>query len=261
MSTQDQMKIVHEIVNNAIDYIESNPGYLGLLLCEGTPTSLDIKLYRKVYPKLHVLPAGGCSDIQRMLQSVKKRMRGYPTFGIIDRDARTKYEVRKLSKRGIFCTKLPFIENIISSPEIVRLLGKYKGINIDEGIEKVQDKLLMLLSSSLRDTLPVNISHPPEQKVSSITFTIKLENGQVIEKTVSSSNIIYAYRDKAVANETADIFGIIGRRRYYKFFEECLEDPVLCEKILKCAKTYLPDIEMKLNEELSKSKGITNDSN
>ena len=42
MSTQDQMKIVHEIVNNAIDYIESNPGYLGLLLCEGTPTSLDV---------------------------------------------------------------------------------------------------------------------------------------------------------------------------------------------------------------------------
>ena len=83
----------------------------------------------------------------------------------------------------------------------------------------------------------------------------------MIEKIVSSSNIIYAYRDKAVANETADIFGIIGRRRYYKFFGECLEDPVLCEKILKCAKTYLPDIEMELNEELSKSKGITNDSN
>lgn len=249
MNKPEQMHVVKQIVADAEAYIESHPQYVGLLLCEGTFTSPDVKLYRKVYPYLHVVPAGGWSDIRRIIGSVRKRMNGFPVFGLIDRDAKSKNEVGKLREKGIYCTKLPFIENIISAPEIVKIIGKYNGIDVDKELENVKEKLLYLLSANLRDSLPVNIFQPEEEAIASINISIKLENGQVIEKNVSKANIIYAYRDKAVANETADIFGIIGRRSYYKFFINCLENPRLCEQIVKRARTYLPEINVKLEDD------------
>ena len=237
---------IKEIVGNAQEYVKIHPEYVGLLLCEGNADSIDVKLYRKVYPYLHVVPSGGWPQIKGIFSSVKSRMNGFPVFAITDRDAKFKNEVRELEKVGIYCTKLPFIENIISAPEIVKTIGKYYDMELECGIDYVKEKLLYLLSASLRDTLPVNILHSEEDAVASITFTINLKSGKNIEKTVNESNIIYAYRDKAVANETADIFGIVGRRSYYRFFAECLDDPELCERIVRRARTYLPDIQFEV---------------
>ena len=36
--------------------------YDGVLLCEGSENSIDIKLYSKVYLDLLVIPAGGCTE-------------------------------------------------------------------------------------------------------------------------------------------------------------------------------------------------------
>lgn len=244
MPNEEQMRKVKEIVAYALNVLDSTIQYEGILLCEGTFTSVDVRLYQKVYPSLLVIPIGGCSDIIKLFVPIKKRMCGYSTFGLIDRDALSKSEVRRLRKMGIYCTKLPFIENIISAPEIIRILCKEKGCDYEESTFKIRAKLLHILSRKLRDALPINIPIGENEPITSITIRIKKCDGTFVEKTVDENNIIYSYRDKAVANETADVLRIVGRKKYYDFFIKSLENPEISEKIVHCASAYLPEIEL-----------------
>lgn len=59
---------------------------------------------------------------------------------------------------------------------------------------------------------------------------------------------MYAYRDKAVANETALSLGIIGRKRYYQYFKNCMGNPAFRAGILKCISGYLPIIKLENDE-------------
>ena len=246
MSEKDQYTLAKQIISRMLEVFEANPDkYIGILLCEGTETSVDCKLYQAVYPLVLVIPVGGWSDVKRLHAIIKKKLKNcYPIYGMIDRDSRSKGEIKKLKATGIYCTKLPFIENVISCPEIVTLLAEEKGFNPTSSVNEIQKSLMHVLSQKLRDALPINIPIGEQEPLTSITIKIQKKNGVVIEKTVDEANIMYAYRDKAVANEAADVLRIVGRKNYYQFFIKCLDDEVLGPKLVKCAAKFLPIIEL-----------------
>lgn len=107
--------------------------YVGVLLCEGEMNSLDVKLYSKVYPYLLVIPLGGWTDVAKLLRSIQKRNEDIKIFGLIDRDSNSKMKIKKLRQNeNIYCTKLPFIENVICNPEIIKVICEYKGIDYNK---------------------------------------------------------------------------------------------------------------------------------
>lgn len=242
MPTPEQMKVVRSIVKYALDVFDKTVQYEGLLLCEGTVTSPDVHLYQKVYSNLLVVPVNGCTEIRKLIFSIRKRMMGYPVYGIIDRDSLSKKEIKAWKEKGVYCTKLPFIENIISCPEILKIFCEKHGKDYNEETQKVRMALLHLLTGKLIDSLPINIPIRDDEPIKSIAIKIVKNDGNVVEKVVDMENIIYAYRDKAVANETAYALGINGRTKYYEFFIQCLEDEELAEKIVKSAAAHLPSI-------------------
>ena len=97
-----------------------------VLLCEGKYDSIDYMIYKEVYPEFIVIPSEGCTDIKNLMPFMKKYCE-YKTFGLIDRDNNSKKRIRALAKdKKIFCTKLPFVENIICCPEVLKIISKLK---------------------------------------------------------------------------------------------------------------------------------------
>lgn len=236
-----QMKTVKKILAKAVPLIIEHE-YQGIILCEGDENSIDMSLYSAIYPNYYVAPVGGCTDVIPIQRSLKRRAYGIPVYGIIDRDSLSKSNIRRYQQEGIYCTKLPFIENIISSPEIVQIICEENQVIPDNRYGDVSEVLMKLLCKKLVYALPINIDVEDEKEVSSVTVRFEKKDGTVIEKKVDPSNVMYVYRDKAVANETARILGINGKRKYYEFFKKCLDDPKLAPKILKSVSRYVPEI-------------------
>lgn len=241
--TQNHVKIAKQIVDNELEEVIAGR-YKGILLCEGEVGSVDVFLYQKIYSLLKVIPVGGCTDVMRILSALKKRALGYPVYGIIDRDSLPKEQIRLYKENDIYCTKLPFIENIISSPEVVNVVCKSMKMDGKKSVKNVSQELLQLLTRKLLYALPINFPIRKFEKIKSVTITFEKADGTVVSKKVDETGVMYSYRDKAVANETARILGINGKKKYYEFFKKCLQNPELCEEILKSVRNYLPEIEL-----------------
>ncbi|MBQ6860558.1 MAG: hypothetical protein IJO08_02815 [Clostridia bacterium] len=243
MTTGGCPETAKQVVAYALDVLDREEKYLGVVLCEGVWGGIDVTLYQEVYPQLLVIPCGGCEHVLKFIPTVRKRLYDYTVVGLIDRDSRPKKEIRELGKEGVYCTKLPFIENIISCPEVIRILAPKRGYDPDEVLEKIERNLLSMLCKKLRNSLPINIPFANEETE---TFSVKIQitstTGECVEKFVDRGSVLYAYRDKSVANETSFMLGLHGRKKYYEFFSDSLNDPELRDDLLKCANKFLPEI-------------------
>ena len=215
---------------------------LGVLLCEGDDNSLDVKLYSKVYPYLLVIPEGGFADIKKTLPCVKNQI-DVPAYGLIDRDGISKKEIIDLqSFKNVYTTKLPFLENIICTPEMIKIGALYLGIDYRMALKKVRENAMSSLSRKIKDTLPVNISISRDEIVESVQIIIVKEDGCIMQKTVSEANVLYTYRDKTIASYVAEAFGLHGRQDYYSFIEKLLAEPNIANQVINVARSYLPQI-------------------
>lgn len=249
MSKGEMQNKANAIISEILGISDFSKRYDGILICEGTNSSLDWKLYQAVYPCLKVYPAGGWSQVIQVVQIIRRKLKPLRVFGIIDRDSRSKGEIKELrNKEKIYCTKLPFIENIISSPEVLQVLTQEKNFGNPNALEEIQKKLLHILSRRLRDALPINLPIREDEGLEAITIRIKKSNGVILEKTVDATNIMYAYRAKAVVNEVSDALQIVGRRNYYQLFLRYLEDPKVRLKLIKCVMGFLPEIVIERND-------------
>lgn len=219
--------------------------HVGVLLCEGNENSIDVKLYSKVYPYLVVIPIGGCTDIIKLIRSIRKRNQDKKVFGLIDRDANSKKEIRKLrEEKGIYCTKLPFIENIICTPEIIRIFCNYLNLDYEETIKAIKESLLKSWINKLKDAFPMNVSISRDDLIECATISIKKKDGTIVEKAIDESNILYRYRDKTIASIVADALSIKSRVAYYNFVAEMLDESSISHDLLKAVRAYLPMIKV-----------------
>ncbi len=232
-------------VDQLCDYIEENfneETHLGVLLCEGDDNSLDAKLYQAVYPYLLVIPAGGFADIKKLLPCVKNRIE-VPSYGLIDRDGISKKEINELKNtKQVYCTKLPFLENIICTPEMMKIGARYLNLDYRKALKTVRENAMSSLSRKIKDTLPVNISVSRDDIVESVQIVIVKDDGCIMEKTVSEANVLYTYRDKTIASHVSEAFGLHGRQDYYDFIVKLLADPTVSGEVINVARSYLPQI-------------------
>lgn len=225
------------------NYDPSN--HIAVLMCEGNENSIDVKLYSKIYPYFYIIPSGGCSDITKLIHSIRKRNDDKLVLGLIDRDANSKKEIRILEKeKEIYCTKLPFIENVICTPEVIKVLCRYLNLDYKQTIKSIKESLMKAWINKLKDAFPMNVSISRDDLIESASISIKKKDGTIVEKTIDESNILYRYRDKAIASIVADSLMLKGRQAYYEFIKEKLDDPLISHDLLKAMKNYLPTIKV-----------------
>lgn len=101
-----------------------------VLLIEGKDTSsLDKKLYSRLFPDYNVISVDSCSKVIECTKAYNalSDLNYVVVKGIIDRDRRSDDEIKTLNKENVFCPEVAEIENLFLLPEI---------------IEKVADQLM-----------------------------------------------------------------------------------------------------------------------
>lgn len=228
-----------EIAKTCAETILSNNDKKGVLLCEGLETSIDVAVYSVVYPNLIVIPSNGCTDVIHMVPRIRKYS-DFLVLGIIDRDSRSKSVVNSLAKQGIFATKLPFIENIICCPEVLKVICREKGLDYQSIIREIRSDLTNVLAEKLRYLNPFNVEIPAEQEISSVRITI-VSKDRTVNKSIDLDNVMYTFRDKTIVSKVADAMGFRSKDVYYQFIAQELNGR-LKNKLTSIMSRYLPII-------------------
>lgn len=241
----DHRRILNEIECWALNEVEKEDPKLGVLLCEGTDTSVDKDVYEVVFPDLLVVPVGGCTNVTRYLTPLRRRLaiHGMYAYGIIDRDALSKSEVKKLFDiNGVYTTKLPFIENLICTPEILKYVCMYKGRDYETVLNQVQEELLKTLWKKLKEALPINLGIEKNERIISLSIGASTKK-KSINKDVEAGNILYSYRDKVITSIIGSHIGIKGKKEYYQMIRDMLAKPKYREEMAKAFARFVPKFE------------------
>lgn len=100
-----------------------------VLFVEGTADSYDTKLYSEIYEKYYVVPCGSCSRVIAQTKAMKAnpQLHHLKVYGIIDRDYRSEYELKKLEEDGIYTLKVAEIENLFLVEELLNVVNTIMG--------------------------------------------------------------------------------------------------------------------------------------
>lgn len=90
-----------------------------VLFVEGEDSSLDLAIYRLIFPNVSVIAKGSCRNVEQSVVG----LRGIPSvhwvkaWGLIDNDRRTPAEIEKLQNSGIFALACFSVESLYYHPE------------------------------------------------------------------------------------------------------------------------------------------------
>ena len=167
------------------------------------------------------------------------------TFGIIDRDNHSKKGIRYLAREeNIYCTKLPFIENIICCPEVLKVISPICGKDYSTIIKQIRTSLAEILADKLKLLNPFNVSFPDDEEIQMFTITIVTKNNVVVHKVVNLANIMYTFRDKVIVVQVAYILGLHSKDTYYDFIRDLLYSKDYGEYLVSIMSKYLPEIKI-----------------
>lgn len=243
MNSNERRKYFSKYVTDySAEIIKHDKNKKGILLCEGTESSMDVVIYSEIYPHLVVVPANGCTDIRKLMPFMKKYSE-YPVFGIIDRDNCSKRQILSMAKNEhVFCTKLPFIENIVCCPEVLKIVTREYGVDYSKVLCDVRNNLANILVEKMSLLNPFNIDLPQDKELQFISITI-MTKSSVVHKKIDLSNIMYTFRDKVIVSEVANSMGFRSRNEYYSFLKNLLRGDKKCSILFAIAK-YLPNIKV-----------------
>ena len=234
---------VKDVIQRTLHECEDSK--IGVILCEGTEDSIDKAVYSAVFPDFVIIPLGSCCTVSKFLYRVRKKLAVYGlyAFGIIDRDALTKREIKKLKEeKCLYTTKLPFIENIICMPEVIEYLCEVKKLDYGRIIYRIEDELIRTLWRQLKESLPINIGLPKEEKIETVSVRVATKQNKA-EKIVDRASILYAYRDKIIVTIVGSAFGSPYKKEYYEEIKLLLQQEEHRSRLVKIMMNYLPKLE------------------
>ena len=241
----DCKSMSNELYDWAFDESERGGQKIGVLLCEGDESSVDYAIYSLIFPSLMVIPVGGCVNVMKCIEPLRKRLTPIKmyVFGIIDRDALSKREIKELyKKKGVNTTKLPFIENIICSPEVIKCVCKSRDIDFDSFLHELQVEVMKYLWRRIKDRVPINLSIGKEELIEALYIQAKTSNRTVC-KEVGPTNVLYAFRDKAIASIIGSKLGLKGKKGYYSVILDLIQKEEYKDELRHAFSKYIPKLE------------------
>jgi hypothetical protein len=153
---------LHEVEPDGSLPEEARKAILGgrqdVLFIEGRSDSLDLALYRLLFPDWQLLPVGGCDLVIRSVTGLRESEAHHwiNPIGIVDRDGRSEEERASLSSRSIHALPVSEIENLYLDPQLLEAVAEKQsttiGVLADEMIESARQSILSELTTA--GTLP-----------------------------------------------------------------------------------------------------------
>ena len=237
--------IVSDIYDWACKEVSKKDGKIGVLICEGDENSIDEAVYELVYPNLLVVPVGSCAAVMRLLPKLRRRLSplNMYAFGIIDRDAYTKAEAKTLFlNRGVYTTRLPFIENIICSPEVLWHVCRYLDLDYYAFLDNVETQLVKILWQKLKETVPISIGIEKQETILHLSIGVSTKKKK-ITKRVNKDSILYSFRDKVIVIIVANRIGIKSKKDFYNFMISLMKNEEYKEALVNEFGNFLPKLE------------------
>ena len=97
-----------------------------LLIEGGEKSSLDKKIYARLFRDYNVIPVDNCNKVIDFTKAYNDLadLNYVEVKGIIDRDRRSDDEINKLKENNIFCLEVAEIENLFLLPEVVKVAAE-----------------------------------------------------------------------------------------------------------------------------------------
>lgn len=105
-----------------------------LLFIEGEKQSLDLRLYKLLFPNWTLIPAGGCDQVIRAVTGLRASQSRHwlNARGVVDGDGRTEDEKSSLRERGILALPVSEVENLYYSDVVMKAVGVKQAEVVDE---------------------------------------------------------------------------------------------------------------------------------
>ncbi|MCA3560631.1 MAG: AAA family ATPase [Aestuariivirga sp.] len=99
-----------------------------LLFVEGRERSLDLSLYRILFPNMTIVPKQNCREVIQSVVGLRssKSLHWLEVFGLIDGDQRTPVEIEELRSKGVYTLPLYSIESVYYHPKIFEGVAERK---------------------------------------------------------------------------------------------------------------------------------------
>ena len=117
-----------------------------ILFVEGRSGSLDFPLYTALFPGLSVVSKGNCADVQKAVLGLRGSQDSHhaKAFGLIDRDNRTKENVKELAEQGVFALEVYSVEALYYCSDAIAAVAHRQaesfGVDADELIKAARQK-------------------------------------------------------------------------------------------------------------------------
>jgi hypothetical protein len=108
-----------------------------LLFIEGEIHSLDMRLYKLLFPNWTLYPAGGCDQVIRAVTGLRtsKPHHWLSARGVVDGDGRNEEEKSSLHARGILALPFNEVENLYYSDVVMRAVAARQAESVDESAD------------------------------------------------------------------------------------------------------------------------------
>ncbi|WP_083580981.1 AAA family ATPase [Enterobacter sp. SA187] len=130
-----------------------------VIFIEGINSSLDIGLYKSVFPDVSLIPKEGCEDVAISVRGIRgnDKLGWVNAFGLVDNDNKKAEEIDSLKSDFIFTLKYHSIESIFYHPVMIEFFIKKYGdiFEIDDSVmnDIKKDILTVLIDSSKKKDL------------------------------------------------------------------------------------------------------------
>lgn len=123
-----------------------------VIFIEGINTSLDVGLYKSIFPNVSLIPKEGCEDVATSVRGIRNndKLGWVNAFGLVDNDNKKGPEIDSLKSDFIFTLKYHSIESIFYHPTMIGFfIRKYGAIfEIDDSVMiHIQQDILEVLNN------------------------------------------------------------------------------------------------------------------
>ena len=187
-----------------------------ILFVEGEVNSLDIAVYRALYPERLVIPRSSCDSVVSSTTALRTlpQLHHADGYGLIDRDHRSEEEIASYAKDGIFAPDVAEIESLFLIPEVIQVTSKQLKRDPAADLAAAQD----FLFGALRSELPVQINDRAmfqvQQKLNSFPG-LEDRKGGAAEFKKAVTDYLGPINPEAIYAESESLYrGIVDRRDY-----------------------------------------------
>ena len=112
-----------------------------ILFVEGKQESLDVSLYRALFPNTSVIPVGGCDDVVKTVDGLRNSEDHHDVqaFGLIDGDNRNPEDHPKLVERGIYPLNSYSVESLYYCMAALNAVAHRQAESLGKNAEEMAD--------------------------------------------------------------------------------------------------------------------------